>query len=701
MGRRWALLLALLSAAVAAAPAAAKVVINEIMYNSAGSPDVEYVELFNTGPGPQNLAGWYLLDDDDLHPKCMLAGTLGAGQYLVVAGLLPLFGSTYPGVTNVNPNPFDSAVAGAGFGLGNGTDQVRLFDAGGAQVDVVTYTDTPPWPIAADGGGPSLELRNPLLDNADPASWSASVNPLPPGTPGAQNGTFDPDLPPEIADVTRAPALPAAVDAVTVAADVSDDADLDTVTLFVDGGAGFAAQPMFDDGLHGDGVAADSTWGATIAPRPHGALVRYYLVALDGLGQATTFPAGAPGADYLAYTVGHVPPYVRLTEIVASNVAGAADEFGQHEDWIELHNPGPDAVDLTAMFLSDDPDQPTRWPLPSLALAPDERVVVWCDEDPFQGPLHASFKLARERGFVGLYDTRDHGNTLLHGWSYGPQNPDVSFGFRPDDADAPEYLVPPTPGSTNAGSAPLSPVCINEFLATSALGAPDWIEVHNRGPLTADVSGWHLSDDAAVPAKHTFPAGTTIPAGGFLTVSELGLGFALAASGSEELVLTAPDAVGGRDYFDFGPQIADISQGRFANGMSNWEFFAGPSPTQPNACAPGAPQPGPVSGLRFDTKTALAWNAAAGAAGHDVVRGDLIALRATGGDFSAAIGGCLADDRPDARAFEGATPAPGAGWFYVARGVNGFCGFGTYDANSPHQAQPRDAPIAASGAACP
>jgi hypothetical protein len=88
----------------------AGVVINEVMYNTPGSPDVEYVELLNTGPGPVNLSGWYLLDDDDAHTPCVLTGTLQEGQYLVVVGRFDLFNPTYPGVTGVNPSAFDSSV---------------------------------------------------------------------------------------------------------------------------------------------------------------------------------------------------------------------------------------------------------------------------------------------------------------------------------------------------------------------------------------------------------------------------------------------------------------------------------------------------------------------------------------------------------------------------------------------------------------
>ncbi len=68
------------------------------------------------------------------------------------------------------------------------------------------------------------------------------------------------------------------------------------------------------------------------------------------------------------------------------------------------------------------------------------------------------------------------------------------------------------------------PLEISEFMAVnnSALRDGDgeyvdWIEIHNPTAATEDITGWHLTDDAAVPGKWTFPA-TTIAAGDYLIV---------------------------------------------------------------------------------------------------------------------------------------------------------------------------------------
>jgi len=675
----------------------AEVVINEVMYNSPGLPDVEYVELFNTGPAPRDLDGWYLLDDDDLHDRCLLEGILAPGQFLVVVGDLSLFSASYPGVTGLNANPFDGT--GVGFSLGNTSDGVRLFDALDDLVDQVEYADSAPWPVPADGDGPSLELLNPLLDNALATSWAASIDARTDGTPGAQNSTFLADTPPAIGDVKRDPALPGSADTVTVSASITDDAGSVTAELFVDTGTGFLALPMFDDGVHGDGEPLDDIYGAAIAAQADGTLVRYYVSASDGAPQTTTVPPLAP-AEFLAYTVGYTPPELVIHELLASNQNGITDGSGDNDDWLELRNPGPDPISLHGKYLSDDLDAPRMWALPNTTLVPGQSIIFWCDDEIAQGPFHTSFRLSRAGGEIGLFDSVEHGNGAIDIRSFAAQSPDVSFGFSPDDADAPEYLSDTTPGATNDGAATFSPVCINEFLARSDLGEPDWVELFNRGASAVDISGWFLSDDRDNLEKYTFPPGSVIAQGGFLSVDQAALGFGLSGDGTEVLALTHADGETGQDYFDFGPQSDDVSQGRFPDGSPDWQFFDPPLRDTSNVC-PTIPQLRGVQGVRFDTPELLRWNPLGLAEGYDVIEGDLALLRAGSGDFGAAILDCAENNGPDTLTWIGSSPATGGARFYLVRGMSFSCRFGTYNVSDNSLAADRDAAIAEAPATCP
>ena len=46
----------------------------------------------------------------------------------------------------------------------------------------------------------------------------------------------------------------------------------------------------------------------------------------------------------------------------------------------------------------------------------------------------------------------------------------------------------------------------------------DWVELRNLGASAVDLAAWSLTDDSVLPIKWKFPAGTTIPANGYLIV---------------------------------------------------------------------------------------------------------------------------------------------------------------------------------------
>jgi hypothetical protein len=148
------------------------VVIHEIQYHRAplsqeGEPVVarseEWIELYNRGTAEVDLGGWQIVDAVAyLFPP----GTvLAPDSYLVVAGDAEALGADHPDVTVVGD--FSGR-------LDNHSDRILLLDAAGNPADEVRYFDGGRWPSAADGGGSSLELRDPWADNAAAEAWAAS-----------------------------------------------------------------------------------------------------------------------------------------------------------------------------------------------------------------------------------------------------------------------------------------------------------------------------------------------------------------------------------------------------------------------------------------------------------------------------------------------------------------------------------------------
>ena len=157
------------------------VVINEINYNSSDGFDPEdWVEIYNSRSNTIDMGSWLLKDENDDHIFTIPSNTLLIpDQYLIFCTDTLKFTALFP---DVSPYYGD-----LGFGLGGGSDFVRLFDSNGLLVDMVEYDDDAPWPILADGNGPTLELINPSLDNALGENWAASDDY---GTPGAVNSVY-------------------------------------------------------------------------------------------------------------------------------------------------------------------------------------------------------------------------------------------------------------------------------------------------------------------------------------------------------------------------------------------------------------------------------------------------------------------------------------------------------------------------------
>ena len=84
----------------------------------------------------------------------------------------------------------------------------------------------------------------------------------------------------------------------------------------------------------------------------------------------------------------------------------------------------------------------------------------------------------------------------------------------------------------------------------------------------------------------------------------------------------------------------------------------------------------------------------------DVIRGDLMALRAGGGNFTTSVLECLNDNLAINTVDYAPNPGPGEGMYFLVRRLTPK-GNGTYDSPSETQFAPRDAGVNAAAASCP
>lgn len=157
------------------------IVINEINYNPVDTFDAgDWVELYNPNDFPVDLSGWVLKDDDDAHEFVIPAATImAADSYWILARDSDGFAALHPEVSQVIGD-FD-------FGLSSNGDAARLYTEDLELQDEVNYLPSLPWPAAADGQGPTLELVRPDRDNSLAENWVARTGAF--GTPGKRNLT--------------------------------------------------------------------------------------------------------------------------------------------------------------------------------------------------------------------------------------------------------------------------------------------------------------------------------------------------------------------------------------------------------------------------------------------------------------------------------------------------------------------------------
>jgi hypothetical protein len=165
----------------------------------------------------------------------------------------------------------------------------------------------------------------------------------------------------------------------------------------------------------------------------------------------------------------HAAP--RISEFVALNTRSLVDEDGESSDWIEIENTDGTAVSLDGWYLTDDPEDLTKWAIPAVTLPPNDYLVIFASDKDRTNPagtLHTNFTL-QPGEFVGLVEP--DGRTIASSYDPPPQFNDISYGVGTVGAS---IISVPVDQGTNG----------KYFVAATDPGAADW-----RVP-TYDDSAW-------------------------------------------------------------------------------------------------------------------------------------------------------------------------------------------------------------------
>ena len=631
------------------------VVLNEIMY---GPPvtNAGYVELYNASTNFSfDMSGWRV---NGLGYTFPAGSSLSPRSYLVLAKDQTAFAAAY----GASPPPFDQYSGN----LDPQGETLTLFRPDPAQtnqevvVDRVRYEPVAPWPVITNGA--SLQLIDAAQDNSRVADWTA-VPVTTTATPqwvrvsatGIPRASGSPPL-----YIYLQSAGDIYVDDVSVVAGSVAESGVNVVT---NGGFETSLTPwtIGSDGnnsasvvstnathsgsrsLHLVASSGGTTQNSAIWQNFSGQLTVgatytlsfWYLqttnggpltVRFSGNGIAiTTNPAPAAVVLPLAATpnasnsvTATLPafPNVWLNELQAVNISGPTNNFGTNAPWIELYNPGTNALSLTGLYLASSYTNLTQWAFPTnVFIRSNAFLVVWCDGQTNQSTTnapHTSFMLAPGAGRVALsrlintnvpqlVDYLTYTN-LPANWTYGDY-PDGQPFYR-----QPMFVATPAAFNTNT-AAPIS-ILINEWMAdnshtlTDPAGGKfdDWFELYNYGTNTVDLGGYYLTGTLTnktkflVPNTHQYlvpPHGFCVvwadnnSASNSLTRPELHVNFKLSKAGEAIGLFTADGTT--IDALTFGPQTTDQSQGRFPDGAQNFFFMPTPTPQTNNVIPNTAP----------------------------------------------------------------------------------------------------------------
>jgi hypothetical protein len=590
----------------------------EIMYNPPGGDAYEFLELQNVSGLEVDLTGWSVSGAG----ITFAPGTrIGPGAFMVLASGVDTnaWKLRYPGV---RPGGFFTG------NLSNGGERLALVSADGITRLSVTYDDEAGWPVAADGGGRSLEILNPQDDPDDPSNWQASA--LTGGSPGlprpevtaspvrlnevlAQNtgsvpheGTF-----PDYVELHNAG--PAAVDLggwslsdngnprryvfpagtqIAAGGHLLVWCDTNLVTSGLHAGFGLDHQGdsvfLYDAGT----TRVDAiSWGLQVAD-----------ASLGRVGDEWTLTLPTPGAPNAAAPLASQSS-LWLNEALPNPVAG-------QEDWVELLNrdvAAPAALKDIAFRIGD---RTVRYPHHAF-LAPHSFLQLFADERP--GSHHLDLKLPSAGPSLTLLDAA--GDEVQRLDFPAVVSEGVSFGSYPDGT-ASQVAFPgsATPGAPNASPAPYAGPLVNEILAQNVNAvlspmdtASGYIEFLNPQDIPLAAAGVVIEVNGGQDGRFVFPAATVLAPHARLVLwcdatlpastqpgPSLYAGFALPVRGA---TLTLHDAAGAVRLLTYGLQVRDLSIGDLEDGSGRWTLLASPTPGAPNSSA--APL-GSVASLRVN-----------------------------------------------------------------------------------------------------
>jgi hypothetical protein len=495
-----------------------RVRVNEVESN--GGVPGDWIEFFNTAIVPVSLGGYVVKDNDDTHAYTLPSDAVIAalGYYVVEEAAL-------------------------GFGLG-GADAARLFTPNGAVlVDAYNWAAHAPttYGRCPNGTGVFQTNNTTTKGSANDCTIIIRINEVESdaGVPGDWVELFNPG-----------PA-PANLEGFTFRDNDGHSYGIPSVIVAA------GAYIVLDEAQFGFGLdAAD----AARVFRADGTLADSHGWTAHA---ATTYGRCPNGSGFFITTLGSTKGATNncFVPVTTLHINEVESNGGVPGDWIELFNGGAATLDLSGWVVRDNDDTHTHALPAGSTIAGGGYLLV--EEAALGFGLGAADSVRIYDPTGSLYET--------FSWT---AHATTTYGRCPNGTGAFRTTTSVTKGAANDCS---SPVRINEI--ESSDGIPDdWIELFNPTASAVDVGGFVLRDN---DDTHTFtlPAGTAIPASGYLAV-DVAAAFGLGSADSARLFDAAGLLV---DTYSWTSHAA-TTYGRCPNGTGVFTTTASATKGGANDC---------------------------------------------------------------------------------------------------------------------
>ncbi len=146
---------------------------------------------------------------------------------------------------------------------------------------------------------------------------------------------------------------------------------------------------------------------------------------------------------------------IRINEFLVINTDNIEDDFGNKGSWIELFNSSYGTVNIGGCFLTNDPNNLTKFVIPkgdaNTMVEPRQFVLFWADNKPENGNFHVNFSLdsTNEIIFVG-----SDGKTIIDRVKipHDKLDTNASYGRISDGKEGWQVMSKTSPCSMNANS---------------------------------------------------------------------------------------------------------------------------------------------------------------------------------------------------------------------------------------------------------